>query len=39
MEKKDYIHKEYPKTCDPNDFFGQVKRTVNGQPISEEEIE
>lgn len=36
--KKDYIHKEYPKKCDPRDFFGQVKRTVNGKPISEEEI-
>ena len=38
MSKKDYIHKEYPKTCDPDDFFGQVKRTVNGKPISEKEI-
>lgn len=37
-EKKDYIHKEFPKECDPKDFFGQVKRTVNGQPVSEEQI-
>ena len=36
--KKDYIHKEFPKSCDPKDFFGQVKRTVNGNPVSEEEI-
>lgn len=36
--KKDYIHKEFPKSCDPKDFFGQVKRTVNGKPITEEEI-
>ena len=36
--KKDYIHKEYPKTCPPDDFFGQVKRTVNGKPISNKEI-
>ncbi|HYG52249.1 MAG TPA: class I SAM-dependent methyltransferase [Flavobacteriales bacterium] len=35
---KDYIHKEFPKTCDPNDFFGQVKRTVNGKPVSQEQI-
>lgn len=35
---KDYIHKEFPKSCDPNDFFGQVKRTVNGKPVSAEQI-
>jgi len=38
-QNKDYIHKEYPKTCDPKDFFGQVKRTVNGKPIPEEQIQ
>ena len=38
MKNKDYIHKEFPKTCDPKDFFGQIKRTVNGQPISRKEI-
>jgi cyclopropane fatty-acyl-phospholipid synthase-like methyltransferase len=35
---KDYIHKEFPKSCDPNDFFGQVKRTVNGKPVGPEQI-
>lgn len=35
---KDYIHKEYPKTCAPDDFLGQVKRTVNGKPISEDQM-
>jgi cyclopropane fatty-acyl-phospholipid synthase-like methyltransferase len=35
---KDYIHKEFPKSCDPNDFFAQVKRTVNGKPVSQEQI-
>lgn len=35
---KDFIHKEYPKSCDPNDFFVQVKRTVNGKPVSQEQI-
>ncbi|MCK0109018.1 class I SAM-dependent methyltransferase [Flavobacteriaceae bacterium S0825] len=35
---KDYIHKEFPKSCDPNDFFGQVKRTVNGKPVGKEQI-
>ena len=36
---KDYIHKEFPKSCDPKDFFGQVKRTVNGKPVSDEQIQ
>lgn len=35
---KDYIHKEFPKSCDPNDFFAQVKRTVNGKPVPQEQI-
>src|SRR5688572_907627 len=35
---KDYIHKEFPKSCDPDDFFGQVKRTVNGKPVGPEQI-
>ncbi|SFU79241.1 Methyltransferase domain-containing protein [Paenacidovorax caeni] len=30
--------KEYPKKCFPTDFWGQVKRTVNGQPVSESQI-
>lgn len=37
-QKKDYIHKEYPKTKDPKDFWGQIKRTINGQPVGEEQI-
>jgi cyclopropane fatty-acyl-phospholipid synthase-like methyltransferase len=36
---KFYIHKEYPKTCEPTDFWRQVKRTVNGVPVSEEQIQ
>jgi hypothetical protein len=31
--------KEYPKTLAPTDFWGQVKRTVNGQAVSEEQIQ
>ena len=38
-QNKDYIHKEFPKTCDPKDFFGQVKRTVNGKPIPIDQIQ
>jgi SAM-dependent methyltransferase len=34
--KSDY--KEYPKTLDPNDLWGQVRRTVNGKRVSEEQI-
>lgn len=33
-----YLHKQYPKTCVETDFWGQVKRTVNGQPVPEEQI-
>lgn len=35
----DHLHKEYPKSCDPKDFWGQVKRTVNGQPITQDQID
>lgn len=31
--------KEYPKSLAPDDFWGQVKRSVNGQPVSEEQIQ
>jgi cyclopropane fatty-acyl-phospholipid synthase-like methyltransferase len=34
----DLFYKEKAKECDPKDFWGQVKRTVGGKPISDEEI-
>lgn len=34
--KSDY--KEYPKTLDPDDLWGQVRRTVHGKPVSEAQI-
>ena len=34
--KSDY--KEYPKTLDRDDLWGQVRRTVNGKPVSEDQI-
>lgn len=34
-----YFYKEYPKTCAPDDFWGQIKRTVNGKPVSQEQID
>ena len=34
----DYFYKEFPKTCAADDFWGQVRRTVNGKPVGEEQI-
>jgi SAM-dependent methyltransferase len=31
--------KLYPASLDPKDYWGQVKRTINGAPVSEEQIE
>lgn len=33
-----YMFKHHPETCDPDDYWGQVKRTVNGKPVSPEQI-
>jgi cyclopropane fatty-acyl-phospholipid synthase-like methyltransferase len=35
--KSDY--KEYPKTLPPDDLWGQVRRTVYGKPVSDEQIQ
>lgn len=32
------FYKLHPLTCARDDFWGQVKRTVNGKPVSEEQI-
>lgn len=32
------FYKEHPKNCAPDDFWGQVKRTVHGKPVSEDQI-
>ncbi|KZX84987.1 hypothetical protein A3715_04025 [Oleiphilus sp. HI0009] len=32
------MHKEFPKTVDRTDFWRQIKRTVNGEPVSEGDI-
>jgi len=37
--KKLSFYKEHPKTCDPKDFWGQVKRTVNGTPVTQDQID
>ena len=40
MEKERFkFYKEHPKTCRPDDFWGQVKRTVNGKPVSQDQID
>jgi SAM-dependent methyltransferase len=39
ISKGEYIHKEYPKTCAPDDFWGQVKRTVKGVAVSQAQID
>lgn len=31
--------KEYPKRLAPDDFWGQVKRTINGKPVSQDQID
>ena len=31
-------YKEYPKTLPPDDLWGQVRRTVYGKPVSEDQI-
>src|SRR5690348_16761296 len=35
----DYRFRHHPEECDPEDLWGQVKRTVNGNPVPEEQIE
>lgn len=36
FSKSDY--KEYPKTLPADDLWGQVRRTVNGKPVGEDQI-
>lgn len=32
------FYKEHPKTCAPDDYWGQVRRTVDGRPVPPEQI-
>ncbi|QHG66290.1 class I SAM-dependent methyltransferase [Pseudomonas putida] len=34
----DSIYKKYPAAMAPGDFWRQIKRTVNGEPVSDEQI-
>jgi len=36
--KNKYFYKTHPTSCDPDDFWGQVKRTVDGKPVSQAQI-
>lgn len=39
---KDYVklfYQELSKECDSKDFWGQVKRTVNGKPVTQDQID
>ncbi|NND97228.1 MAG: methyltransferase domain-containing protein [Pirellulaceae bacterium] len=35
----DYLHKEYPKQFAKTEFWKQIKRTVNGEPVSDQDID
>jgi hypothetical protein len=37
-DSSQYRFKHHPETCDPDDVWGQVKRTVGGEPVSAEQI-
>ena len=41
MDKRDnaFVHKEFPKQFSKDDFWSQIKRTVDGKPVSEENID
>ena len=32
-------YKEHPKSCAPDDFWGQVKRTIGGKPVDQAQID
>lgn len=34
-----HIHKEFPKNFARDDFWSQIKRTVNGKPVSDHDID
>lgn len=40
MSKEKFsFYKEHPKSCNEEDFWGQVKRTVNGIPVTQDQID
>lgn len=39
LSQSEYDRLIHPTTCAPDDFWGQVRRTVNGKPVSQEQID
>jgi SAM-dependent methyltransferase len=37
-QDSDFIHKEFSKQFSKDDFWSQIKRTVDGKPVSEDDI-
>lgn len=37
-ESNPNYYKEHPRRCAADDYWGQVRRTVNGRPVSQEQI-
>jgi SAM-dependent methyltransferase len=33
------LYDDYARTCDPGDLLGQVRRTIGGQPVDENQVE
>ena len=33
------FYEEHAKTCAPDDYWGQIKRTINGRPIAQQQID
>jgi len=38
-QDNDFMHKEFPKQFSKDDFWSQIKRTVDGKPVSEDDID
>ena len=39
MDRSSYDYNERPKKFDENDFWRQVRRTINGEPVEEYQID
>ncbi|HIE84728.1 MAG TPA: hypothetical protein EYQ00_13195, partial [Dehalococcoidia bacterium] len=39
IDTSGYFFHDHPATCDPDDFWGQGKRTVNGKTVDQRQID
>ena len=39
LDATGYFFHDHPEKCDPEDFWGQVKRTINGEPVDQAQID